>query len=263
MRGPALRSGSRPGNDRADSAFREALHRLPGAQKSAGGAPAYSRFINRKAGGYLAAAAYPAGFTPNQVTTMSAVFTFGGILGLATVPPSRPLGVIVALTLLLGYALDSADGQLARLRGGGNPAGEWLDHIVDSTKIPTLHLAVLLSTFRFGDTAHAWLLVPLGFAVTESVLFFAMILNDQLRRAHSKPSSASSTNSTSSGVTKSLLVAPTDYGVLCLCFILLGDRIPFMTVYTMLFAAHLCFACLALPKWFREMRALCPPDSGR
>ncbi|KGI81621.1 CDP-alcohol phosphatidyltransferase [Actinopolyspora erythraea] len=264
MRGPALRSVSRSDQDRTDSAFREALRRLPGAQKSARGAPAYSRFVNRRAGGYLAAAAYLTGATPNRVTITSAVFTFGGIVALAAAPPSLPLGVLVGLALLLGYALDSADGQLARLRGGGNPAGEWLDHVVDSAKIPALHLAVLLSTFRFAEVPDPWLLVPLGFAITESVLFFAMILNDQLRRAHPSDSSSPETgNSGTTGVKRSLLVAPTDYGVLCLCFFLLGETIPFLTVYTVLFAAHLGFACLALPKWFSEMGALRPPEPGR
>ncbi|WP_286279159.1 CDP-alcohol phosphatidyltransferase family protein [Naasia aerilata] len=100
-----------------------ALERLRSSQKSSKGAAAYSRFVNRPLGRVLAAVAATAGLRPNQVTAISAVFTFAGIVLLATVPPSLGLGVGVTLLLLVGYALDSADGQVARLRGGGSLAG--------------------------------------------------------------------------------------------------------------------------------------------
>ncbi|MFE3287575.1 CDP-alcohol phosphatidyltransferase, partial [Streptomyces sp. NPDC059233] len=45
-----------------------ALRELRGAQKSAKGVSLYSRFVNRPAGRYLAAASYAVGLTPNQVT---------------------------------------------------------------------------------------------------------------------------------------------------------------------------------------------------
>ena len=51
--------------------------------------------------------------------------------------------------LVVGYAFDAADGQLARLRGGGIIAGEWLDHMVDAIKVASLHLAVLVGLYRF------------------------------------------------------------------------------------------------------------------
>ena len=63
---------------------------------------------------------------------------------------------------MFGYALDSADGQVARLTGGGSLLGEWLDHMIDSTKIAALHLAVLLHACRHTDLPAGWLLVPLG-----------------------------------------------------------------------------------------------------
>ncbi|MFD0488157.1 CDP-alcohol phosphatidyltransferase family protein [Saccharopolyspora spinosporotrichia] len=164
------------------------LHRNPPAAALSAevgqGAPAYSRFVNRRAGGYLAVLAYRVGATPNQVTAVSALCTFAGITGLLLLPPSWPLGVAVSLALVLGYALDSADGQLARLRGTSSVSGEWLDHVIDSAKIATLHVAVLVSAFRFSELPTAWLLVPIAYGAVESVMFFAMILNDQLRRVH-------------------------------------------------------------------------------
>src|SRR5690606_41281534 len=85
--------------------------RLRYAQKSTKGAPAYSRFVNRKAGRVLAAAAYRIGATPNQVTAVSALFTYAGIAVIALVPPAPPVGILVTALLVVGYALDAADGQ--------------------------------------------------------------------------------------------------------------------------------------------------------
>ncbi|WP_279581122.1 CDP-alcohol phosphatidyltransferase family protein [Fodinicola feengrottensis] len=153
--------------------FRDALRRLPAAQKSAKGAPAYSRFVNRKLGRYLAAFAYRVRMSPNQVTIISALFSFAAIAMIALVRPSLPMGIAVCLLLLvIGYALDSADGQLARLTGRGSRAGEWLDHFVDSAKIVTLHAAVLVSFYRFFALPPALLLIPLVFCCVATVLFF-------------------------------------------------------------------------------------------
>ena len=61
------------------------------------------------------------------------------------VPPSVGVGICVALLFALGYGLDSADGQVARVTGASSPAGEWLDHVVDSIRVPSVHMATLLS----------------------------------------------------------------------------------------------------------------------
>jgi len=172
----AARVGRRP--------YRAALTELRAQQKTSKGAPAYSRFVNRPVGRRLAALAYVAGLGPDQVTALSALATFTGIGLVAFAPPSVPLGLAVAVLLVLGYALDSADGQVARLRGGGSPAGEWLDHVVDALKLGLLHVAVVVSWYRHFEVPDTALLIPLGFLVVQSVLFFAMILTDSLRRAH-------------------------------------------------------------------------------
>ncbi|MGW3469952.1 CDP-alcohol phosphatidyltransferase family protein [Saccharopolyspora sp. NPDC000995] len=242
--------------DMPKSGFTAALRRLPSAQKPAKGAPAYSRFVNRKAGGYLAAAAFLLKATPNQVTAVSALFTFAGIAAVATAAPSWPLGIAVGLALVVGYALDSADGQLARLRGTSSIAGEWLDHVIDSAKIATLHLAVLVCAFRFFDVPSGFLLVPLGYAAVETVMFFAMILNDQLRRGHNSGSGAPVPAAGSPSTLRSLLVLPTDYGVLCLTFLLLGSPMAFSVVYGALFLLNTAFLAAALPKWFGDMARL-------
>jgi phosphatidylglycerophosphate synthase len=236
--------------------FRQTLARLGGAQKGALGAPAYSRFVNRKLGRLLAAVAFHAGLTPNAVTAISAAFSATGIALLALVAPSWPLGVAVAACLVVGYALDSADGQLARLRGGGSPAGEWLDHMVDAVKACSLHLAVLIGLYRFADLdSRALLLVPLGYCVVDSVLFFGTMLNDALRAQHGVPIRSRQQGEKPSTL-RSLLVLPTDYGLLCCVFVLLGAPTLFLSVYTVLFVAMTGFLLLASVKWFREMGRL-------
>lgn len=238
-----------------DETLGATLQRLAGAQKGAAGAPAYSRFVNRRLGRLLAALAFHVGLTPNAVTGISALFTGTGIALLALAPLSWTTGIAVAACLVLGYALDAADGQLARLRGGGSPAGEWLDHMVDALKIASLHVAVLIGLYRSGVVEESLLLVPLGFSVVSVVLFFATLLNEAMRSQHGAVTRAART-AERPGTLRSLLVAPTDYGVLCLVFVLLGATDVFLVVYGALFAATALYLAAASLTWFREMGGL-------
>jgi phosphatidylglycerophosphate synthase len=243
----------------AAETYAQTLARLGSVQKGARGAPAYSRFVNRRAGRVLAAWAYRAGLTPNQVTAISAVWTFSAIAVLALAPVAWWTGVLVAFLLLVGYAFDSADGQVARLRGGGSIAGEWLDHIIDAVKVSSLHLALVVGLYRADVVPDAWLLVPLAYSAVWSVLFFAMILNDQLRRQAGTTMRATAGDERPS-VLRSLVVAPTDYGVLCLAFALYGAVTLFGVVYALLGLATAGYLALALRSWFAEMRTLRRPE---
>ncbi|WP_299956298.1 CDP-alcohol phosphatidyltransferase family protein [uncultured Modestobacter sp.] len=241
---------------RPEGTVADTVRRLAGAQKGAHGAPAYSRFVNRPLGRVFAALAFHARLTPNAVTGLSAVATFSGIATLALARPSWPTGVAVTVLLVLGYALDSADGQLARLRGGGSPSGEWLDHMVDSLKIASLHLALLIGWYRFDYVdREAWLLLPLAFSVVSVVLFFATLLNEALRAQHGARMRAARGGERPSTL-RSLLVVPTDYGLLCLVFALLGAPAVFLTAYGLLFLATAAYLALACVKWFGEMGRL-------
>lgn len=240
--------------------FRAAHRELAAAQKGvARSAPAYSRYINRRLGRVLAAWAASVGLTPNQVTGVSALFTFAGIALLALGRPSWLFGVAVCLCLVLGYAFDSADGQVARLTGTGSSAGEWLDHVVDATKISALPLALVVGLYRAEAVPDVWLLVPIVHAVAGSVLFFAMILTEQLRRAEGVRSQAPTGGH---GLDlRALLVVPTDYGVLCLAFVVLGALPWFLGIYTLIVTATTLFTAAACVKWYRDVRALGAPQA--
>ena len=239
----------------ARETYSSVLRRLAAAQKPAArSAPAYSRFVNRRLGRYLTAWAHRAHLTPNIVTAISAVWTFAALALLVALPPSWPLGVGVALMLLIGYAFDSADGQLSRLTGRSSPAGEWLDHMVDATKVVSMPLALGLGFYLHSAVPTAWLIVPLVSAVVSSVLFFGMILTEQLRRQHGRVSLAADAPGRPSWL-RAVLVLPMDYGVLCLSFLLLGWLPGFLILYTLIVLATTLFLFAAAITWFRELRS--------
>jgi phosphatidylglycerophosphate synthase len=232
------------------STYATAVSRLSAAQKPGYGAPLYSRWINRPVGRRLAARAYAWGLTPNQVTALSGVSSLVAIILIATIPPTWWLGLAAGGLLMFGYALDSADGQLARLRGGGSRAGEWLDHMVDVAKITALHSVVLVSLYRFWPELHpGFLLVPLGYALASNVFFFGFILIDQLRRASAQPAAPRS----GSGYFQSVAALPTDYGILCLIFLSFGVPPVFLVAYTLMFICHSLVLLVAIAKWWREL----------
>jgi phosphatidylglycerophosphate synthase len=242
--------------DVSPAGFSAAYYRLKQAQKAGRGAPPYSLYINRPLGRVFAAAAYQVGLTPNQVTYVSAVFTFVGIGILAVAPATWLVGVVIAVLLVIGYALDSADGQLARLRGGGSLVGEWLDHMIDSVKVSALHLAVLLSFYRNFDLQPVWLLVPIGFAVVSAVHFFGMILVDLMARARRAEAGLPTPPKQGANVAKTLMKLPTDYGVFCLAILLLGWHPAFFAIYTFLAVATAGYTILVAAKWRSDVVAL-------
>lgn len=230
--------------------FGGALRELSSAQKSGKGVSLYSRYVNRPAGRVLAAAAYRAGLTPNQVTLVSALFTFCALAAVALVRPSHTLAVAVFAALVAGFALDSADGQLARLTRAGSASGEWLDHVVDCAKMLGVHMAVLVSFYRFFDLpGDRWLLAPLVFQFAAVMVFFGGILTEQLKRR----SEAGAVSTAPASTLRSLALLPADYGVFCAAFLFLGNRDLFLVLYLALGAAHVVFMAAFLAKWFREL----------
>jgi phosphatidylglycerophosphate synthase len=232
----------------------ETVAELRGAGKPSHSAPLYSRLVNRPVGRYLAAAAHRAGLAPNQVTALSGAVSFVAIAVVALVPPSPVMGLAVALLLALGYALDSADGQLARLRGGGSLVGEWLDHMIDCGKNAAVHLAVLVSFYRFAESPDVRLLaLPAAFQLVVTVMFFGTVLTDQLRRSAGP---VRNPEPAGSSLTRSILVAPADYGLLCIAFAAFGYRPVFVGIYAFLLAGSAAYLAVGLLRWRRQLAAV-------
>ena len=235
--------------------FGDSLNRLKNAQKSNTGAPLYSVLVNRPMGRVFAAAAHQVGLTPNGVTAISACFTFSGIAMLFLLTPTWPVAVAVGACLVIGYGLDAADGQLARLRGAGSLLGEWLDHVIDSFKIATMHLGVLVMAFKHYDS-HSWLWVPLGFGAVYSIHFFGMLLTDLLARVHYAGKGEKLPPKGKGSTLMSLAKVPTDFGLLALSFFLIAWPLGFKVLYTFMFVCTALYTALVLVRWAGRIDAL-------
>lgn len=233
--------------------FRSAVRELARAQKPGAGVGAYTRYVNRPLGRIAAAFAYCCGLSANAVTAISGVCSLAAILLLALVAPSWWVGLLAGFGLLLGYVLDSADGQLARLRGGGSLAGEWLDHVIDAGRMPALHIGVLIALFRFhSELPSGYLLLPLAFLLVGVVRFFALILAEQMRRQ--RTGSGAPARGVSATAARSLLALPGDFGLLCLVFLCWAALPVFLALYGLLFVANALLLVPSLSRRYVELR---------
>jgi phosphatidylglycerophosphate synthase len=245
-------TGTRPG-------FAAVLADLENAQKPGAGVPAYTRWVNRRAARVIAAAAVRAGIGPNGVSLLSALASFAGLALLALVPAGWAVGVAAACLLALGYIMDSADGQVARVTGTGSPAGEWLDHVIDAVRTPALHLVVRIGFPRWLDAGPALLLLPLAFTLLAVGHFMSQILAEQLGRqlAAATPgrrATAPAEAPSGKGPAWSVLLLPVDTGTMCWLFVLWGSPPVFIACYGLLFAVNLVFACISAARKFSTLR---------
>jgi phosphatidylglycerophosphate synthase len=229
---------------------RAAYTALARAQKSGANVPFYMRVVNRRLGRLIAAGAAQTRATPNHMTAASFVaFVLGAAL-LVLVEPGVGAAVASMLLLQAGFAFDSADGQLARLRGTGSAAGEWLDHVVDSARHLIFHLAIMVGLYRFTDVADVVLLVPIGFAVVSTVRFFAQILAEQLAR---RGPAAGPESVPRFGT---LIQLPADTGVLNLVVVLWAWTTPFLWAYALVGLLNAVLLAATLVRRYRELVAL-------
>jgi len=231
-----------------DLTFRRALTALSSSQKSRAGVSLYSRLINRPLGRVFAAAAAAVGLGPNAVTGLSAVATGAGVILLAAGPASWLTGVAVAALLVLGFALDSADGQVARLTGRGSRAGEWLDHVVDAGKMVAVHAAVLIAAARLELLPGVWLLLPLAYLFVAVVFFSALTLFDLLRDR-----TDATVTPRAPSTLRAIALLPADYGILAIAFALWGAPSVFFVAYGALFVCTTVIAGALCLKWFRTL----------
>lgn len=235
--------------------YRLQLNRLEQAQKPGGGVPAYMRWVNRRAARYIAAFAAIVRLTPNGVTAMSALLSASGLALLVAGPQTLATGALVALLLALGFAFDSADGQLARLTGVSSPAGEWLDHVVDAIRAPSVHVSIAAAILLHRPDI-AWLAPAAGgFAIVSAGQFTSQILAEQLVRKRG------SDNSEHRGLGRSFILLPTDTGVLCWGFVLWGSADAFAFFYIVLLATNLLHAGVSMQRKYRALSA--EPQAAR
>lgn len=240
------------------STFHAAYSALVTAQKTSRGVSLYSRWVNRPLGRVLAAAAHQVGLGPNTVTILSAVCTGAALLVLVGLPAGIATGLLISTLLVLGFALDSADGQVARLTGTSSPGGEWLDHIIDAVKMVALHGAVTLGWWRHTDLDAGWLLVPMAYQVVAVTMFSGGTIAELLLRQHASHAPGASTPSTA----RAVALLPADFGVLALCMLLWGFTDVFVAAYTTLLVLNALILMALLAKWFHALSRLASQREG-
>lgn len=231
--------------------FRETLSHLNAAQKPGVGVPAYTRWVNRRVARIFAAAAVKCGITPNGVTAISALTSLLAMLLLLTAQPSLAVGALAAFLFALGYALDSADGQVARVTGKSSPAGEWLDHVVDAMRTPAMHLTILIGFIKYPGSwpVTGWQLwwLPLAFSVLMTGHFMSQILAEQLRKKHARQEPPSG------GSLRSFINLHMDSGTFCWVFILWGTCWGFLIAYGLLFLSNAATVLLSMRRKFLSL----------
>lgn len=226
----------------------DALRRLNDAQKPGVGVPAYTRWVNRRLARYVAAVGHAWGWTPNMVSIVSFAVSAIGLGVLLLNPWGRLVtGIVVAFLLALGFVLDSADGQLARLSGKSSPAGEWLDHLLDAVRSPAVHLCILVLALRDASTVSLWLAcVAFLFTLTQVGQFTSQMLGGMLLDRTAGPRTPARRH-------QSWILLPTDTGVMCWIFVLWGLVPVFVACYTLVWMICAAHALVSMRRRFSEL----------
>jgi phosphatidylglycerophosphate synthase len=133
------------------------------AQNRGGGL--YSESLSQRAGAYLALAAYRLRWSPSAVTVAALVIGVGASVTLVALAartatggvPAVVTGLAVGLGWQLAYALDCADGQLARVTGRASANGARLDILCDVAVQISVVAGIVAVTDANAPRTPAWL----------------------------------------------------------------------------------------------------------
>jgi phosphatidylglycerophosphate synthase len=152
----------------------------------------YSEAVSQPLGAALAVAGYRLGLPPTALTMLNLVCGVGGsVVVIMLAAPANPVpswlvGVIALLAWQFGYALDCADGQLARVTGQAGPAGARLDILCDLAVQVALVTALSVVAVRYRPGTPIWL--PAAFAGVWMVNLLGSVLQSGPQAASLMPS---------------------------------------------------------------------------
>lgn len=234
------------------------LASMASAQKKRHGASLYLLWVNRPLGRLLAAIAYKRNLTPSAVTLAGGVITYAACGVIAINGESQLWAIVAAIALMIGYALDSADGQLARISGKTSLSGEFLDRCIDMGKFVLLHASIVAVLLRSDEVSGPLVgLAGTVFLASLVVQSFASILRTELSKR--KPSDVLRSNASEYGLKdrfKSVFYLGKEYGTVCVFVAFLPLSVPFFTGYVILALITLGTALLFVVKWHGELLAL-------
>lgn len=231
-----------------NTSFKDRYSSLKQSQKPARGVPAYTLYVNRPVG-RLIAALCPVMISANGLTVMSSFVSALALLMLWLVAPGSPFLSLAGILLIFGYFLDSADGQLARLRNTRSFFGDWLDHVLDSGRMVFVHITVVAFIYRTDPSL-------IKFSICAIYLVSAMLIYVGGLLAGRDPAliRESALYSTPLAFVRSLALLPVDYGLLCVLFLFLPWTSSFVNGYFVLASFSALYAVIYLAKWTRELR---------
>lgn len=134
------------------------------------------RVFSRPVASLIVKLAAPTPITPNQITGIATLF--GIAVGVAL---WRHEGWIAAACILGYLAFDCADGQLARLRGGGGYLGRAMDGIGDYITAIAVHVGLAL---WLGDERGSWIVGWVLSAAAGGAMAWASFLLDRYKRRY-------------------------------------------------------------------------------
>jgi phosphatidylglycerophosphate synthase len=134
----------------------------------------YSELVSQRIGSWLALAAHRLGVSPSGLTLAGLATGLGASVAwtvlvatarlepTATPAVTAAAGTALALAWQLAYALDCADGQLARATGRSSAAGARLDILCDVAVQVALVTAVAATAVAAAPGTPAWLVAVFG-----------------------------------------------------------------------------------------------------
>ncbi len=236
------------------SSIKNNYNSLSRSQKKGAGTPAYTRFINRFLGRLIASFLAEFNISPNTISVVSGLITISSFILFLIIPTITFWhSLILVLLLYFGYALDSADGQLARLLKKQSKHGDWLDHTFDAVKIPLSQ-----------GVAAFYIVTNLTFLSTKHIIFYLMIislacanymsgiLKSKLLVSNNK--SFYNDKSKSSNIFRSFITLPLDYGIFISMFLFTYNTKLFFVIYSLWGIVFILYSLLLLLKSWRELK---------
>jgi phosphatidylglycerophosphate synthase len=194
----------------------------------------YTRYVNRNAAIPLTYMFWRLGVHPNTISLVSSAVTHTALAMLLVLGVAVPVVLAAYLLLVLGYMLDSCDGQLARVSGKTSKRGEWLDHSLDMVKLLTFNMTLgyLLLAHAMDGT------LPMGAVFGAIVLnllfqpthFFVISMKDAILGLPKGPAAIAPATGMS-GIPAALLRNAADYGLFMPMILLLPWIEAFLYVY--------------------------------
>ena len=193
----------------------------------------YSEIVSQRLGALLAVAAHRLGLPPAAVTVLGLLTGVGASMALVlsadatatatSAVPALATGLAAGAGWQLAYALDCADGQLARVTGRASPAGARLDILCDVAVQISVVTAIAAVAAAHTPVMPAW--VPALFAGTWMVNLVTSVLAGG-------PTAASLITHRSPLITAVKLVR--DYGAVIALAAMIAALVPQWTVWLML-----------------------------